>query len=126
MAENYLLSLDTGAGVFPEAPSVCQEALAALASPDASIEEIGGIISRDKTITARLLHATNSAHFGLTRKITDAAEAVSLLGFQTVAGMLADLAALTPSRPHQAGGFLPALVSDRGGRAERKAAIPAL
>ena len=35
MAENYILSLDIGEGVFPDAPSVCQEALAALASPDA-------------------------------------------------------------------------------------------
>jgi HD-like signal output (HDOD) protein len=126
MAENYMLSVDTGARVFPDVPSPCQEALAALASPDASIEEIGRIVSRDKTITARLLQATNSAHFGLTRKITDAAEAVGLLGFQTVTTMLADLEALDPSRHNQAGVFLPALASGQDGRAERKAAIPAL
>jgi HD-like signal output (HDOD) protein len=126
MAVNYILSLDTESCVFPDVPSVCQQALAALASPDASIEEIGRILSQDNIITARLLQATNSAHFALTRKITDAAEAVSLLGFQTVAGMLADLEALTPSQPRQTRGVLPALVSDHGGRAERKTAIPAL
>jgi HD-like signal output (HDOD) protein len=117
MAENYNLSMDNGAFGFTDAPSACQEALAALASPHATTEEIGQIISRDKTLTARLLQATNSVRFGLARKITDAAEAVNLLGFQTVTGILADLERLSPSRQPKARVFLPPHASNAGGHA---------
>ena len=126
MGENYILSMDTGTGVLQDAPSVCQEALAALSSPYATSEEIGGIISKDRAIVARMLQATNSAYFGLPRKVTDVAEAVNLLGFQTVTNMLLDFEALASSRKRKAGMFLTGLVSNSSGQDERKAAIPSL
>ena len=125
MAENYILSMDTAACVLSDEPSPCRKALAALASPEATSEEIGSIISEDKDITARLLRTTNSAYFGLERKITDVTEAVNLLGFQMVTAMLADLEALNLSRQRQTI-LMPALASNRGEPAKRNAPIPTL
>ncbi len=124
MNETRVLLADASPRSFEAVPSVCEEALAALRSPYATTEEIGGIIAQDRTMKFRLLQAVNSAQFGLPRKITDAAEAVGLLGFETVASILAELEAMEPVQPVQTGIFphQTPLVSHHGGGAERQAA----
>jgi hypothetical protein len=79
-----------GARSFPTAPPFYLEALALLTTADASPGEVGAILARDQTILKRLMQVINSAHFGLERRITDAAEAVALLGFDTVKSILID------------------------------------
>jgi HD-like signal output (HDOD) protein len=104
------ISLDAGAGgkatspeprpakstsaarACPPMPSVCLAVLTALASAEASPQEVGSIVAQDPAISARLLQAVNSAHYGLARRITDPADAVTLLGFQRVWALLAGLA----------------------------------
>ncbi len=73
---------------FPSLPSLYLEVLSALRSPSASPEEVGAIISKDMAMTTKLLQVLNSAYFGLPRTITDPAEAVGLLGFETVKSMV--------------------------------------
>ena len=72
----------------PSIPSLYLEVLDVLKSPNATAEEVGAIIAKDMAMTTKLLQVLNSAYFGFSRKITDPAEAVGLLGFSTVKSMV--------------------------------------
>ncbi len=73
---------------FPSLPSLYLDVLAALRSTSATPEEVGAIIAKDMAMTTKLLQVLNSAYFGLPRTITEPAEAVGLLGFETVKSMV--------------------------------------
>ena len=109
MNEPSVLLADASARCPAAVPSLCQEALAALMSPDASTIEIGGLIAQDRIMNSRVLQAINSVQFGLSRKITDAAEAVGLLGFARVRSILAELDALQSVQSAQPGVLPPEL-----------------
>ncbi len=70
-------NLPTLPSVYAEVDKVCQ-------NPDASAEELSGVIETDPAITLKLLKLSNSAFFGFTRKIKTVKDAVSLLGNKTV------------------------------------------
>jgi len=69
---------------LPSLPSLYLELVEHLQSPDASVRGIGDIISRDPGMTAKILQLVNSAFFGLRREISSPAQAVTLLGVETV------------------------------------------
>ncbi len=69
---------------LPSLPALYDELIAELQAPNASIQKIGAIITRDPGMTAKILQMVNSAFFGLRRQITNPAEAASLLGLDTV------------------------------------------
>lgn len=73
---------------FPAVPAIYLELISALRNPNATTEDIGAIISKDMAITTKLLQVTNSAYFGLSSRITDPAQAVGILGFETVKSMV--------------------------------------
>ncbi len=52
--------------------------------PDASLVEIGEVITQDPALTMKLLRIANSAFFGFAAKITTVTRAVNLLGIQQV------------------------------------------
>jgi HD-like signal output (HDOD) protein len=59
-----------------------------LQSKNSSFKKIGGIVTKDIGMTAKILQMVNSAYFGLNRKITRAEEAVSYLGMETVKSLV--------------------------------------
>jgi HD-like signal output (HDOD) protein/ActR/RegA family two-component response regulator len=73
---------------FPSLPSLYFEVMRELNSPNASTEKIGDIISRDLSMTTKMLRMLNSAYFGLSRQITEPAEAVGFLGLETVKSLI--------------------------------------
>jgi HD-like signal output (HDOD) protein len=73
---------------LPTIPSLYLEIMAALKSPDATTQQIGDIIAKDMAMMTKLLQVLNSAYFGLSRKITDPADAVGILGFENVKSMV--------------------------------------
>jgi putative nucleotidyltransferase with HDIG domain len=73
---------------FPTIPSLYLEVVNALNSPDATTEEVGAIVAKDMAMTTQLLQMLNSAYFSLPRTVTDPAEAVGLLGFETVKSLV--------------------------------------
>jgi putative nucleotidyltransferase with HDIG domain len=73
---------------LPSMPSVLNELLQAVQRDDVSIEEVGGIISKDIAMTAKLLQLVNSGFFGLASVITNPAVAASYLGLETVKALL--------------------------------------
>lgn len=73
---------------LPTIPSLYLDVIAALKSPSATTNEIGAIIAQDMAMMTKLLQVVNSAYFGLPQRITDPAEAVGVLGFETIKSMV--------------------------------------
>jgi putative nucleotidyltransferase with HDIG domain len=64
----------------PSIPSLYFKIMEALQSPDCPIEKIGEIVASDPGLTGKMLQLVNSAFFGFSRNVSDAGEAVQLLG----------------------------------------------
>ncbi|WP_148716619.1 HDOD domain-containing protein [Chitinolyticbacter meiyuanensis] len=69
---------------LPTVPRVVQELISSFGQEDINVSEIADRIALDQVITAKLLRLANSAHFGASRKIGSAHEAIIVLGFNTV------------------------------------------
>lgn len=116
---------NAGASAAPAGPTVYEEALALLASPYATAHDVATVLSRDKTLNARLLRQINSAQFGLTRRITDTAEAAWFLGFERVRSLLADSAAQEALPTSPSGVLLAPLTATPGTAATSNLALQA-
>ena len=73
---------------LPAFPKVVQEALKLLDDPNTTTEELAGLLKYDQSLTANMLRLTNSAHFGLSRQVTNLDTALALLGQQQVRQIL--------------------------------------
>jgi HD-like signal output (HDOD) protein/CheY-like chemotaxis protein len=73
---------------LPSLPSLYREIVEEIQSPDASIRTVADIIARDIAMTAKVLHLVNSAFFGLGRHVASPAQAVGLLGLDTVKALV--------------------------------------
>lgn len=76
----------------PSVPALYIEILQALQSPDASVQQITGLLSQDPAMTAKTLQLVNSAFFGFSRSTSKLAEAVQWLGV----GVIRSLALAVP------------------------------
>lgn len=73
---------------IPSMPALYAEIVAVLNSPNASLRQVGEIISKDGGMSAKMLQLVNSAYFGLSRRISNPVQAVSLLGLNTVKALV--------------------------------------
>jgi HD-like signal output (HDOD) protein len=80
---------------LPSIPALYLEIVQKASRADCSIEEIGGIISRDMGMTAQVLKLANSAFFGLRRQVSSAEEAVSYLGLDTIKSLVLSIHAFS-------------------------------
>jgi HD-like signal output (HDOD) protein len=71
-------------GELPSLPALYHQLVDALATPDVSLQQAGELVARDVGMSAKLLQLTNSAFLGVSRQVTDPAQAVNLLGLETV------------------------------------------
>jgi len=83
-----LKDLITGITGLPSLPGLYIELLDYIQSPDASIKQIGAIVSRDITMTAKILQLANSAFFGLAQRVVDPLRAVALLGIENLKALV--------------------------------------
>lgn len=67
---------------LPNVPEVVRELMQALSDPDADYNVIAEKVAQDQTISLKILRLVNSAHFGLTRKVSTIDEAVVILGME--------------------------------------------
>jgi putative nucleotidyltransferase with HDIG domain len=88
IASDGLRALVARVRTFPALPDIYLELLSVLRSPDATTGQVAELIAKDMAMTTKLLQVLNSAYFGLPNKITDLAEAVGILGFETVKSMV--------------------------------------
>lgn len=88
LADGRLKSLVSSLGSLPTIPEVYRKLTAKLQSQAATVREIGQLIGEDPPLTAKLLQLVNSAFFGVGRRISNPEEAASLLGMETLSGLI--------------------------------------
>jgi len=97
---------------LPSVPLLYQKIVDELADPDASVNYIGQIIAQDAAMTACVLHLSNSAFFGLPRKITSPVEAARMLGVNTLKALVLTVHIFDQCDPIEVEGFSMAAEKD--------------
>ena len=69
---------------LPPMHEVVMKAQEIMADPDSGIEDLAAIIETDQSIVAMILKMINSAHYGLSGKVSSIRQACSLLGLRTL------------------------------------------
>lgn len=82
-----VLDLIGGIRTLPSIPSLYQRVVAAI-KDERPLAEIGAIVSQDMGMTARVLQLVNSSYFGLARRIEDPAQAILMLGIDTLQSLV--------------------------------------
>ena len=93
---------------LPSLPALYAEMMAAAQSSEATIQTIGDMIARDMGMTAKILQLVNTSAFALPRSVTDAIEAVTLLGLETARALILSFHVFA----EYDAGVLPALPAD--------------
>lgn len=65
---------------LPNVPQAVRQLIQQLNNPDADYAEIAAKVSEDQTLSLRVLRMVNSAHFGLSRKVSSIEDAVVMMG----------------------------------------------
>ena len=73
---------------LPTLPATYQKLVECLKSPNADMDDVAQIISRDPSMSARLLKVVNSAYFGLAKPVADVARAGALLGLDRIMALV--------------------------------------
>ncbi|MCX7012417.1 MAG: HDOD domain-containing protein [Candidatus Sumerlaeota bacterium] len=73
---------------IPAMPVVAMRVMRELADPRTTAKKISDIISVDQAMTSRVLRIANSPVFGVRRKITTVADALVLMGFSAMKGLV--------------------------------------
>lgn len=90
---------------LPSLPDNYHEILQEIKSPEPSLNRVAEIIARDAAMTAKILQLVNSAFFGVPRRITCPVQAVTLLGLQTVNGLVLSVGVFSQMDKLQIGSF---------------------
>jgi HD-like signal output (HDOD) protein len=69
---------------LPVQPKVYNELTQALQDPKTDLARISRIITKDLGLCSKILHLTNSSFFGLPRKFSNAAQAISFIGTRMI------------------------------------------
>lgn len=88
LADESLQRVAAQVSCLPSLPDLYHEIVEELEGEDSSMRRVGEIISKDLGMTAKILQLVNSAFFGLRRHVSDPAQAVSLLGLETINGLV--------------------------------------
>lgn len=88
LESDQIKSVVSKIGVLPPVPKVYDKLCKVLRSQESSITEVGHVIETDPAMTAKILQVTNSAFFGLRREVSTVAQAVTLLGLNTIKALV--------------------------------------
>lgn len=69
---------------LPTLPQVVTQILKLVNDPDSNAGDIQGILSRDQSLTAKVMRLVNSSFYGYAGKIKTLQQAVVILGFDTI------------------------------------------
>jgi HD-like signal output (HDOD) protein len=105
LSNERLKQLATRVKSLPAVPAIYQRLTNELRKEDASLEQIGDIVSRDVGMTAKILQLVNSAFFGLPQPISNPGEAVMYLGLSTVRALVLSLQVFSQFKNPNLSGF---------------------
>jgi HD-like signal output (HDOD) protein len=75
-------------GDLPPMPHVASRAISMIENPDTTAVEISELLSSDAALAARVLKIANSAMFSRQREVTTLSQAVMLVGFKALKGVI--------------------------------------
>ncbi len=84
IGDRKVLGKITTIKTLPSLPEIYQEIQKELKNKDYSLKTVGEIIGRDIGMSSKILQLVNSSFFGLSKRITNPQQAVSLLGINTI------------------------------------------
>lgn len=90
---------------MPSLPDLYIQLAEKVQDPECEIEDLGALIARDISMTARILKLVNSAAFGLRRRVSSAQEAVNYVGIDTVKALVLSVSAFAQFENRELGGF---------------------
>ncbi len=67
---------------LPNVPDVVRELIQHLSDPDVDYDQIAGKVAKDQTLSLKVLRLVNSAHFGLSRKVSSLDDALVIVGIE--------------------------------------------
>jgi putative nucleotidyltransferase with HDIG domain len=105
LSNERLKQLATRIKSLPTLPTLYQQLTDELRKEDASVEQIGEIISHDIGMTAKILQLVNSAFFGMPQPISSPGEAVMYLGLSTVRALVLSLQVFSQFKNPSIAGF---------------------
>ena len=80
LTDDKLKTVVSDLRTLPSLPTLYQELMLELQSPEVTMQKLGEIISRDIGMTAKMMQLVNSAFFGLPVHVSDPIHAAKLLG----------------------------------------------
>lgn len=80
--------LVTGVVRLVSLPEVCLRVTEMLEDPNTTAADLGRVISRDTSLTARLLKIVNSSYYGFTSRIETVTRAVTIIGLRELRGLV--------------------------------------
>lgn len=90
---------------LPSVPALYSAIVDRMHNPETTLDDIGGIISQDMGMTAKILKLVNSAFFGLRRQVASPTEAVAYLGIDTIKSLVLSMHAFAQFEGAVAPGF---------------------
>ena len=88
MIDGKLKDIVSSIDTLPSLPSLYLKLQEKIREPEASLDDVGEIISQDIAMTAKILQLVNSAFFGLYQTVESPARAVKLLGLDTIKALV--------------------------------------
>ncbi len=88
LTDPELLDLVTKIESLPSLPALYLEVVEELKSPKSSMAKIGEIISKDISMTAKIMQLVNSAFFGMPQHISNPSQAATLLGVDIIKALV--------------------------------------
>lgn len=73
---------------LPPMPQVASRAMTLLENPDTTAQELNELLSKDAALAARVLKIANSAMFSRQREITTLPQAIMIIGFKALKGVI--------------------------------------
>ena len=97
---------------LPSLPSLYMMLLEVLSKPEASLQMVADVISRDVGMMARVLQLVNSAFFGFHQHVSDPGRAVSVLGLKTIGALALSAKIFAEYKDNGAGTFDIGMMND--------------
>lgn len=83
---------------LPTLPVIAGQVMDCLNNPNSSIQDVADVILRDQSMSVKVLKLVNSAFYGFPKRIGTLSHAISILGFETVRGLVLGISILDTFR----------------------------
>jgi len=79
---------------LPTLPVIAGQIMECVNNPGSSVQDVADVILRDQSMSTKILKLVNSAFYGFPKRIGTISHAISILGFETVRGLVLGLSIL--------------------------------